>query len=72
MNELKVSLWWTLCIFKVVFIFKAGELVILEKRVDTDWILGKVDEREGMFPQDFVKVKMPFPGEVTMETKSLV
>jgi hypothetical protein len=37
--------------------------------VDGDWILGKVDEREGMFPQDFVKVKMPFPGEVSSKNK---
>ncbi|XP_060556964.1 SH3 domain-containing protein 19-like [Ruditapes philippinarum] len=50
--------------------FKTGELIILVKRVDGDWILGKVDEREGMFPQDFVKVKMPFPGEKVEDDNS--
>ncbi|XP_053400118.1 SH3 domain-containing protein 19-like [Mercenaria mercenaria] len=43
--------------------FKTGDLIIFVRRVDSDWVAGKIDEREGMFPQDFVKVKMPLPGE---------
>ncbi|XP_052794680.1 SH3 domain-containing protein 19-like [Mya arenaria] len=43
--------------------FMAGDVVLLSLGVDDDWLAGSVDEKEGIFPRAFVKVKMPLSGE---------
>ncbi|KAH3839995.1 hypothetical protein DPMN_113436 [Dreissena polymorpha] len=43
--------------------FKTGELLLLVRRIDADWLVGRLGDREGMFPQAFIKVKMPLAGE---------
>ena len=50
--------------FEMIYNFQAGEVIILKKRVDSDWLVGLVGEKEGMFPRSFIKVKIPLPGEV--------
>ncbi|KAL4229839.1 hypothetical protein ACF0H5_010231 [Mactra antiquata] len=43
--------------------FKAGEVIVLVRSIDADWMVGKIGEKEGMFPRNFIKIKMPLPGE---------
>ena len=45
---------------------QTGQVIILVKSVDAEWLVGQVGEREGMFPRSFIKVKIPLPGEVSL------
>ncbi|XP_793803.2 SH3 domain-containing protein 19 isoform X1 [Strongylocentrotus purpuratus] len=36
--------------------FKTDDVIILVKRIDADWLVGKCKNKEGMFPVQFVKV----------------
>ncbi|XP_071208926.1 neutrophil cytosol factor 4-like isoform X2 [Salvelinus alpinus] len=40
---------------------KAGEVIFLLRRVNTDWLEGKVSNRTGIFPESFVKIIKPLP-----------
>nr|XP_054754921.1 SH3 domain-containing protein 19-like [Lytechinus pictus] len=40
---------------------KAGEMVILLERIGDEWLRGKVDSREGIFPRSFVDVVIDLP-----------
>lgn len=39
-----------------------GDLVILTKVVNDDWMEGRVGNCQGIFPSNFVDVKIPLPG----------
>ncbi|XP_064637455.1 SH3 domain-containing protein 19-like isoform X2 [Lineus longissimus] len=45
--------------------FKKDDLIVLVRRMDAEWLVGKLGDSEGMFPQDFIKVIEPLPGENT-------
>ncbi|KAK6300802.1 neutrophil cytosol factor 4 [Coregonus clupeaformis] len=40
---------------------KAGEVIFLLRRVNTDWLEGTVRDRTGIFPESFVKIIKPLP-----------
>lgn len=42
-------------------IFKKGELIILKRRVDSNWYHGEINGREGMVPSNFIQVMVPLP-----------
>nr|CAD7205111.1 unnamed protein product [Timema douglasi] len=44
--------------------FQAGDIVFLMRQVNADWMYGRVDSREGMFPTNFVEVNVPLPHRV--------
>ena len=41
--------------------FKCGEVIITTEWIGDDWMYGKIDGREGMFPANFVKVLKELP-----------
>lgn len=41
---------------------KEGDVVYLTKLINDSWMEGRVGSREGMFPVNFVDVKIPLPG----------
>lgn len=43
--------------------FKTGDNIILIHRVNAEWIYGCLGSREGMFPQNFVNIQVPLPGD---------
>lgn len=50
---------------------KEGDLVYLTKLVNDSWMEGRVGNREGMFPVNFVDVKIPLPGVETNVVNAL-
>ncbi|KAF7268532.1 hypothetical protein GWI33_018405 [Rhynchophorus ferrugineus] len=48
--------------------FQAGDVVIFLRRINDDWIQGKIIDKEGMFPEKFVEVKVPLKGEENIVT----
>ncbi|XP_068703165.1 SH3 domain-containing protein 19-like [Montipora foliosa] len=47
--------------------FSAGDEIVLVKRVDNDWYIGRLGEQEGMFPVKFVEIIEDLPDEVVQE-----
>ncbi|XP_046576782.1 SH3 domain-containing protein 19-like [Haliotis rubra] len=45
--------------------FKAEEVVMLVRRVDADWLVGRVGAKEGMFPAGFVDIVHPLHDELS-------
>ncbi|KAK3099484.1 hypothetical protein FSP39_005124 [Pinctada imbricata] len=43
---------------------KVNEVVVLLKRVDDSWLMGQIGNRQGIFPQDFLAIQIPLPGEL--------
>ena len=41
--------------------------MVLLKRVDEQWLMGKVGDKEGIFPQNFVDIIHPLHDEVVNE-----
>ncbi|XP_024946157.1 SH3 domain-containing protein 19 isoform X2 [Cephus cinctus] len=41
---------------------KEGDIVILIKAINDDWIEGRVGNQQGIFPANFIDVKVPLPG----------
>lgn len=41
---------------------KEGDIVQLVKKVNDDWLEGKIGNRQGIFPLNFVDIKIPLPG----------
>lgn len=42
---------------------KAGEVIFLLRRVNTDWLEGTVRDQTGIFPESFVKIIKPLPDD---------
>lgn len=40
---------------------KKGELVVLKRKVDSNWYYGESNAREGMVPSNFIQVMVPLP-----------
>lgn len=38
---------------------EANDIIYLIRRINDEWLYGRVDDREGMFPENFVEVKVP-------------
>lgn len=49
--------------------FNAGDEVVLVKKVDDDWYVGRVGEQQGMFPIKFVEIIEDLPDEVTQDAQ---
>ncbi|KAK7080673.1 hypothetical protein SK128_019266 [Halocaridina rubra] len=43
--------------------FKTGEVIQLLYRVNEEWLFGRCGLKEGMFPENFVKIVVPLAGE---------
>ncbi|XP_071650036.1 uncharacterized protein L(3)05822 [Temnothorax longispinosus] len=41
---------------------KEGDVVQLVKKVNDDWLEGRIGNRQGMFPLSFIDIKVPLPG----------
>lgn len=41
--------------------FKKGELIVLKRKVDSNWYFGECNGREGMIPSNFIQVMVPLP-----------
>ncbi|XP_011643709.1 uncharacterized protein B0303.7 [Pogonomyrmex barbatus] len=41
---------------------KEGDLVQLTKKVNDDWLEGRIENRQGIFPLSFIDIKVPLPG----------
>ncbi|XP_033210810.1 uncharacterized protein B0303.7-like isoform X2 [Belonocnema kinseyi] len=44
---------------------KEGDTVILLRVVNDEWMEGRIGNREGMFPANFIDIKVPIPGAST-------
>ncbi|XP_064215611.1 SH3 domain-containing protein 19 [Tribolium castaneum] len=42
---------------------QVNDVVELIRRVNSEWLYGKVCDREGIFPESFIQVQVPLPGE---------
>lgn len=51
--------------FLCLFYYQTGDVVLLVRRVDAQWLVGRLDNAEGMFPSNFIRIEMPLPGEVS-------
>ncbi|XP_013387298.1 SH3 domain-containing protein 19 [Lingula anatina] len=47
--------------------FKSGDVIVLLRRVDADWLFGRNGVKEGMFPQGFVDIVEPLQEELWEE-----
>ena len=43
----------------------AGDVIELVGRVDQDWLRGRLGSKEGLFPAQFVEIKIDLPPPVT-------
>lgn len=41
---------------------KEGDIVQLVKKVNDDWLEGRIGNRQGIFPLSFIDIKVPLPG----------
>lgn len=41
---------------------KEGDVVQLIKKINNDWLEGRIGNRQGMFPLSFIDIKVPLPG----------
>jgi hypothetical protein len=42
---------------------QANDVVVLIRRVNKEWLYGKVCDKEGIFPESFVQIEVPLPCE---------
>lgn len=42
---------------------EVNDVVILIRRVNVEWLYGQVEDREGIFPENFIQIMVPLPGE---------
>lgn len=42
--------------------------MILIRRVNSEWLYGRVDDREGIFPSNFIEILVPLPEEKNLVT----
>ena len=53
-----------------VFVRKqAGDEIVLLKRIDDEWYVGRLGDQEGMFPVKFVEIIEDLPEDKEPETK---
>lgn len=43
------------------FDFQENDIITLLQRVDDNWYEGKVNGKQGYFPQSYVEIKVPLP-----------
>lgn len=43
-------------------------MVFLLRRINAEWLYGRVDDKEGIFPTNFVDIQVPLSGEERMVT----
>ena len=48
---------------------QAGDEIVLLKRIDDEWYIGRLGDHEGMFPVKFVEIIEDLPQEKEPETK---
>lgn len=41
---------------------KEGDVVQLVKKINDDWLEGRIGIRQGIFPLSFIDIKVPLPG----------
>ncbi|XP_045112975.1 SH3 domain-containing protein 19-like isoform X2 [Portunus trituberculatus] len=49
---------------------KTGDVVQLLYRISDEWLFGRCGPKEGMFPQNFIKIVVPLAGEQTQSSHS--
>ena len=42
-------------------VFQEGDIIELVRKVNEEWLCGRIGEREGMFPSNFVEIVNPLP-----------
>lgn len=42
--------------------FKEGDVIRLVKKINDDWMEGRIGNQQGMFPVNFIDIKVPLPG----------
>ncbi|XP_043263549.1 uncharacterized protein B0303.7-like isoform X1 [Colletes gigas] len=42
--------------------FKEGDIIYLIKKVNDDWMEGRIGNQQGIFPINFIDIKVPLPG----------
>ena len=47
-------------------VVQEGDTVLLLRRVDDQWLVGRVRDKEGIFPQNFVDIIHPLHDEVDL------
>ena len=47
-------------------VVQEGDTVLLLRRVDDQWLVGRVGDKEGIFPQNFVDIIHPLHDEVAL------
>ncbi|CAH0562278.1 unnamed protein product [Brassicogethes aeneus] len=47
---------------------QVGDVVLLTKRINDDWLQGRVLDSEGIFPANFIELKVPLPEEKNIVT----
>ena len=62
------SYYWPLVSCRSV-LQQAGDEIVLLKRIDDDWYIGRLGDQEGMFPVKFVEIIEDLPQEKEPETK---
>ncbi|KAL5011344.1 hypothetical protein ScPMuIL_009895 [Solemya velum] len=41
--------------------FKSGDTILLLRRIDHAWLMGKIGKKQGIFPQNFIDILEPLP-----------
>lgn len=49
---------------KFITFYQAGETILLVRKEDDHWLVGKAGDKEGLFPANFIDVKCEIPVEV--------
>lgn len=47
---------------------QVNDVVFLIRRVNSEWLYGRVDDKEGIFPANFLDIQVPLPGEERIVT----
>ena len=59
-------------IYSLVFYIRskqAGDEIVLVKKIDDEWYVGRLRDQEGMFPVKFVEIIEDLPQTTTQESK---
>jgi len=52
--------------------FSAGDEIVLVKRIDDDWYVGRLGDQQGMFPAKFVEIIEDLPRETAQQTQAAI
>lgn len=47
---------------------QVGDIVVLVRRINNDWLYGKVIDKEGMFPESFIDIQVPLKEDENLVT----